>query len=89
MTKEMFNLRSVLATRDSVGEWDGREDEAAAAVNMIYEALYEAAPEDIDPDTLAEIMHNVWDQWGSEESLPDLTEEDVQKYVQKYVERVF
>lgn len=83
MTKEMFDMRSVLATRDSVGEWEGREDEAAAAVNMIYEALYEAAPDDIDTDTLAEIMHNVWDLWGSEESLPDLTEEEVQKYVKR------
>lgn len=81
MSKAMFNLKQVLATRDSVGEWEGREDEAAAAVNMIYEALYEAAPEDIDETLLADIMHNVWNMWGSEESLPDLTEEDVKKYV--------
>ena len=81
MTKEMFNLRSVLAARDSVGEWEGREEEAANAVNMIYEALYEAAPEDIEERVLADIMHNVWDLWGSEESLPDITEEDVRRYV--------
>lgn len=81
MTKEMFNLNSVMATRDSVGEWEGREEEAANAVNMIYEALYEAAPDDIDETVLSEIMHNVWDSWGSEESLPDITDEDVRKYV--------
>lgn len=81
--KQTFNLKSVLATRDSVGEWEGREEEAANAVNMIYEALYEAAPDDIDETVLADIMHNVWDLWGSEESLPDITEEDVQKYVKR------
>lgn len=80
MTKEMFNLKSVLATRDSVGEWEGREDEAAASMNMIYEALYNSAPEDVDENVLSEIMHDAWDVWGSEESLPDLTEEDAKKY---------
>ncbi len=79
--KGMFDLRTVQATRFNVGEWNGREDEAVDAANMIYTALYEAAPEDIDPDTLAEIMRSAWETWGSEETLPDLTEEDVRKYV--------
>lgn len=84
MPKSMFNLKNVFATRDSVGEWEGREDEAAAAVNMIYEMMYEAAPDDIDETKLADIMHDVWDAWGSEESLPDLTEDEARRYVERF-----
>ena len=82
MAKSTFNLNSVFATRDSVGDWEGREEEAAASINMIYEMLYEAAPDDIDETKLADIMRDVWDTWGSEESLLDLTEDEARRYVE-------
>lgn len=81
--KEMYNLNAALATTESVGEWDGQEELAAENVNRIYTAIYKAAPNDTDTDTLAEIMHRVWDEWGSEEKLLTLTDEDVEKYVSK------
>jgi hypothetical protein len=79
--KEMFDLNTVLATVDSVGHWNGREGDAANAVNRIYTALYEAAPDDLDPDSLSEMMRRVWDRFSSDQTLPDLSDADVEAYV--------
>jgi hypothetical protein len=83
--KSMYNLNNVLATAESVGEWDGQEELAAENVNKIYQAIYAAAPEDIDDTTLYEIMHSVWDDWGSEEELLTITDEQIQEYVQRVI----
>lgn len=80
-TKEMFNLNSVLADSGSVGDWDGQEELAAEQVNRIYQALYDAAPDNIEPDELARIMQYVWDDWGSNEDLLEITDEQIEKYV--------
>lgn len=58
---------------------------AAENVNKIYQAIYAAAPEDIDDTTLYEIMHSVWDDWGSEEELLTITDEQIHEYVQRVI----
>jgi hypothetical protein len=81
--KSMYNLNNVLATAESVGEWDGQEELAAENVNKIYYATYNAAPEEINDTTLHEIMHSVWDDWGSEEELLTITDEQIHEYVER------
>ena len=82
--KDMLNLRDYLANDTTVGEWDGKEELAADQVNRIYQALYDAAPSDIEPEELAGVLSHVWDHWGSEEGLLTLTDEQIQEYVSKY-----
>ena len=83
--KEMFNLASVKATLDSVGEWDGEEQTAADNINRIQDALYEAAPDDYNDDDLHPLMKIVWDYWGSREDLLTITDEQINEFVERYV----
>ena len=80
-TKSMWNRNSVRATRDSVGDWDGQEDLAAQQINRIYDALYEAAPDEYNDDQLSELMHCAWDVWGSEGKLLVITDDAIEAYV--------
>ena len=80
--KEMFNMNSVRATTDSVGEWDGQEQLAADNINRIQDALYEAAPDDYNDDKLSELMKSAWDYWSSEIELLSVTSEQIVEYVE-------
>ena len=82
--KDMLNLRDFMADDTTVGDWEGQEDLAAQQVNRIYQALYDAAPDDIEPEELAGVLKHVWDQWGSEEDLLTITDRQIQEYVSKY-----
>ena len=84
-TKELFNMASVRATSDSVGEWDGQEKLAAENINRIQDAAYEAAPDESDDDVLHELMKLIWDKWGSEEDLITITDEQISEFVERYV----
>ena len=74
-------VKNQLATAGSVGDWEGREEEAAESVNRIYSALLEAAPTDIDEDRFTQILHDVWDDYGSEMNLLSLSDEEITGYV--------
>lgn len=74
-------VKSQLATAASVGDWEGREEEAAEAVNRIYIALLEAAPTDIDEDRFTQILHDVGADYGSEMNLLTLSDKEIAGYV--------
>ena len=84
-TKSMWNRNSVRATRDSVGDWNGHEELAAQQINRIYDALYEAAPDEYNDDQLSELMHSAWDVWGSEGTLLVITDDEIGAYVGRLV----
>ena len=53
-----------LATEDSVGEWDGRESEAAAAFNRVLEReaeLFTGTQEEWEQHE-----KHLWDIWGAD-----------------------
>lgn len=82
--KEMLNLRDFLADDATVGDWNGQEELAAQQVNRITQDLYDAAPDNIEPEELAGVLHQIWDYWGSEDDLLTITNQKIQNYVSKY-----
>jgi len=84
--KEMFNINSVRATSESVGDWDGQEQLAADNFNKIQDALYDAAPDEYNDDQISELMKSAWNYWGSEEGLLTITDEHISKYVKETIE---
>ena len=83
--KEMFNMSSVRATNDSVGEWGGKEQKAADNINRIQDALYEAAPDNYNDDKLNDLMKYIWDYWGSREDLTTVTDNQIKEFVERWV----
>jgi hypothetical protein len=82
--KELFNLKSVLATSETVGNWGGQEGLAAEQFNKIIEAIYEVAPDNTYDSKLYEIIKYAWDDWGSKDELLAITEEEIKKYAESW-----
>ena len=61
--KTMVSLCGYLVTRRSVGDWKGQEKLAAFNLNRIYQAVYDAAPKDIDERTLRKTLLDVRNDW--------------------------
>lgn len=68
------------ATPESVGDWDGEEELAATQVNRIYQAIDRNLPRSVDPRVARNIFNRVWDDWGYDLRLLDITEDDIQQY---------
>lgn len=68
------------ATPASVGDWEGEEMLAAEQVNRIYKAIDGAIPMTIDPNLARNIFNRVWEDWGYDLRLLDITDEEIQEY---------
>lgn len=84
INKELFNVKSVYATSENVGDWDGDEETASEQFNKIIDAIYEAAPDETYDTKLYEIVKYAWNDWGSEEKLLTLTDDEIKKYAEEW-----
>jgi hypothetical protein len=69
------------ADQYSVGDWGGNEQLAADNVNRIYAAILESVGDDCDRDMMEQIIHSVWDRWGSAGALLTITDDEIADYV--------
>lgn len=79
--KDQINLSNYRADSTNVGDWGGNEELAARQLNRITGAIFESASTYIDGDFLAGALHGVWDDWGSDERLLELTDDEIGEYV--------
>jgi len=82
--KALFNPNSVYATFETVGDWSGEEETAALQFNKIIDAIYEAAPDETSDTRLSEIAKYAWDNWGSNEKLLVLTNDEIKVYAESW-----
>lgn len=78
----MGYFREYAVTPEMVGDWEGEEELAATQVNRIYEAIDRAVPEHLDSQSAHALFGRVWDDWGYDLRLLDLTDEDIWQYAQ-------
>ncbi len=71
----------VLASNETVGDWEGQEDLAAEQFNRILFALYFSAPDDTDDITMDDLKKDAWDYWGDNAELLELTNAQVTEYI--------
>jgi hypothetical protein len=57
---------------DGVGEWDGREEEACAAIDAIHRRIAQLTEEG-DDDAFQQACKAAWDRYGDDAALPDFT----------------
>lgn len=80
--KETYGPESEYATPETVGDWEGDEETAASQFNKIIDAIYEAASDDTNDSKFFTICKAAWDDWGSEEKLFTLTDEEIKAYAE-------
>ena len=71
----------VLATNETVGDWEGQEELAAEQFNRILFAIYFTAHEDETEITMDDLKKDAWDYWGDNANLLELTNIQVTEYV--------
>jgi hypothetical protein len=73
---------SDLADTTSVGEWNGREADVVRKYNKMLEMLADKIPDE-DVAAWHDATHYLWDLVGSDEYLPDYTEDQMQAAINK------
>lgn len=80
-----------LAEVDGVGEWDGQEENVCDVIDALNRRVAELLPNNDDGDDGAldydVARQSLWDRWGSDERLPDLTEDEIEAIAQDAVGR--
>ena len=72
----------VLATNETVGNWEGQEELAAEQFNRILFAIYFIATDDSDEITMDDLKKDAWGYWGDNAGLLKLTNEQIVEYVE-------
>lgn len=80
----------IISTIDTVGEWGGQEELACKQINKIRAGIAEAitaiaGENEPNQDLMAEAFSRSWNDWGSEEALLTLTDEQIAAYVARIV----
>ena len=71
----------ILATNETVGNWEGQEELAAKQFNRILFAIYSIAPGDTDDITMDDLKKDAWNFWGDNAELLELTNAQVTEYI--------
>lgn len=83
MKEQTYPIKSTdWADIGSIGEWGGREEEVVEKYNAMLEMLAKLIPE-YDDDSWYRATHHLWDLVGSDEELPDYTDEQMTEAVNK------
>jgi hypothetical protein len=81
--KELFDLNSFFVNAENVGDWNGKEALAASNLNSIYQAVYDAAPVDVDLLRLHDLMKHIHNYWGKKVELLNITENQINEFAHK------
>lgn len=84
--KSMFDIESVRATDENVGEWSGNEAVAADNFNLIIDGLYDAAPDEYNDLQMHQIIKAAWDDWGSLDELLTASKNKIHEYVKSVMD---
>lgn len=67
-------------TPDTIGNWEGAEDIAAAQVNRICDAVSQYLPSTLNPQVAQNIFNRIMDDWSQDLRLLDATDEEIRAY---------
>lgn len=67
-------------TPDTIGNWEGAEELAAAQVNRICEAVSQYLPTTLNPQVAQNIFNRIMEDWNQDLRLLDANEEEISEY---------
>lgn len=84
--KELVDIQVVLATPDDMDVFDEENAEVAAdMLNVILHMLYDRVDEDIETETLENMIQHCWDTWLEDPQLVSLDEIDLSDWVDQLI----
>jgi hypothetical protein len=79
--KHFVDIHVALATVEDMDYWDEQAEEAADKLNSMLHLLYDHADEDINFESLENMIQYIWENWRQDSHLLDIDEDDLHDWV--------
>ncbi|MDP5031089.1 MAG: hypothetical protein NWQ54_16070 [Paraglaciecola sp.] len=79
--KHFVDIHVALATVEDMDYWEEQAEEATDKLNSMLHLLYDHADEDIDSESLENMIQYIWENWRQDSHLLDIDEDDLHDWV--------
>lgn len=85
--KDLVNIQDFLVTPLELGDWEGEEELVADKLNELLHYCWDLIPEDLNVESIEEVLNGVWDNLRGDTLLIDVEMDQLQDWVQTHVRR--
>ncbi len=84
--KDLLNVQDYLFAIQDVGDWEGEEEVVAERLNDLIHMAWERLPDDLDCESIDEIINGIWEHLRGELALLEAEFEELTDWVTHYVD---
>ena len=83
--KDLLNVQDYLFSIQDVGDWEGEEEVVAERLNELIHIAWDRLPDDLDCESIDEIINGIWEHLRGELALLEAEFEELTDWVTHYV----
>ncbi|MCF7519219.1 MULTISPECIES: hypothetical protein [Pseudoalteromonas] len=84
--KDLLNVQDYLFSIQDVGDWEGEEEVVAERLNELIHIAWDRLPDDLDCESIDEIINGIWEHLRGELALLEAEFEELTDWVTHYVD---
>lgn len=84
--KDLLNVQDYLFAIQDVGDWEGEEEVVAERLNDLIHMAWERLPDDLDCESIDEIINGIWEHLRGALALIEADFEELTDWVTHYVD---
>ena len=84
--KDLLNVQDYLFSIQDVGDWEGEEEVVAERLNELIHMAWDRLPDDLDCESIDEIINGIWEHLRGELVLLEAEFEELTDWVTHYVD---
>ncbi|MEZ7278803.1 hypothetical protein LY624_07820 [Pseudoalteromonas sp. N1230-9] len=84
--KDLLNVQDYLFSIQDVGDWEGEEEVVAERLNELIHMAWDRLPDDLDCESIDEIINGIWEHLRGELALLEAEFEELTDWVTHYVD---
>ncbi|MEL7309119.1 MAG: hypothetical protein AAGK05_15460 [Pseudomonadota bacterium] len=84
--KDLLNVQDYLFAIADVGDWEGEEEVVAERLNDLIHMAWDRLPDDIDCESIDEIINGIWEHLRGDLALIEADFEELTDWVTHYVD---
>ncbi|MFC3032107.1 hypothetical protein ACFOEE_06210 [Pseudoalteromonas fenneropenaei] len=83
--KDLLQVQDYLFSYADVGDWEGEEEQVAETLNELIHQAWGLLPEDLDCETIDEIINGIWEHLRGDTALLEADFEELSDWVTHYI----
>ncbi|MCF7499340.1 hypothetical protein [Pseudoalteromonas sp. L1] len=84
--KDLLNVQDYLFSIQDVGDWEGEEEVVAERLNELIHMAWDRLPDDLDCESIDEIINGIWEHLRGELALLEAEFEELTDWVTHYAD---